>query len=410
MKNKEIIEKLSKEYDSFYLYDEETLIEKAGMLQKHFSGIDFLYSMKCNPHREVLKTIFQEGFGADAASYGEVKKAKNLGVPKEKIFYSASGKTYKDIETALTDAVIIADSIEELKRIAEIAAKNGKTAQVGIRINPDFTFEDDSCGFNKFGIDHEQAVAFIEDNTFPNLKIEGIHVHLKSQELSAEKMVNYYKKMFYLAQRYIDLLGSLKYVNLGSGIGVPYSLDDNPIDLKILGSFVSEELARFKEQNPKTKVMIEVGRFLACKSGVYVTKVVDRKISCGKTILILKNTLNGFIRPSIEQVVGLYATGEEAVPAEPLFTKKNEFQLIPLKSEPFEQLTKSDEECVTIYGNLCTPNDIVLKDVMMPHLEYGDVVVMTNAGSYGAVLSPMQFSSHEKPDEIFLTKEGKIIC
>lgn len=410
MKNKEIIESLSKEWDSFYLYDEETIVENAELLQKHFTGIEFLYSMKCNPHREVLKTIFKKGFGADAASYGEVKKAKALGVPKEKIFYSAPGKTYSDIENALKEAIIIADSIDEIRRISEIAEKNGQIAYIGIRINPNFTFDGDFCGFNKFGIDHEQAVQFIKDNPFPNIKIEGIHVHLRSQELSAGKMMIYYKKMFLLAQEYIDLLESLRYVNLGSGIGISYSLEDKPIDLDSLGAFVRGELARFKEENPKTKVMFETGRFLTCKSGIYVTKVVDRKISCGKTILVLKNTLNGFIRPSMEQVVGLYAPEKDAAPAEPLFTKKNGFQLIPLKSEGVGQSAKFEKECVTIYGNLCTANDLVMKDVMLPHLEYGDVVVITNAGSYGAVLSPMQFSSHEKPEEIFLTKEGKIIC
>jgi diaminopimelate decarboxylase len=140
--------------------------------------------------------------------------------------------------------------------------------------------------------------------------------------------------------------------------------------------------------------MIETGRYITCKSGVYVTKVVDRKVSCGKTILILKNTLNGFCRPSFEQMF-TRCGGTDTAAIEPLFTRNGAFQFATLKDN-------IETEVVTIFGNLCTGNDIVATDIELPYLSCGDIVIINNAGSYAAVISPMQFSSQEGPAEIFL--------
>lgn len=248
----------------------------------------------------------------------------------------------KDLETALDKAVIIVDSMEEIHRIASIGERLGKTIEIGIRINPNFTLDGDECMFNKFGIDEEQVEEYLKDNQYPHLKVTGVHVHLKSQELDTNVMVRYYKKMFELARKYVELLGNLEYVNLGSGMGVEYALEDEAIDVEHLGGLVKSEMEAFKEANPNTQIMIETGRYVTCKSGVYVTKVIDRKVSCGKTILIIKNTLTGFARPCYEQVITRIG-GDDAPSAEPLFTKASAFQFDTLKKGPLER--------VSIFGN-----------------------------------------------------------
>ncbi len=400
MKNKGVINKLAEIYDSFYLYDEVVIREKANYLKDNFPNVKFLYSMKCNPQRDVLKTIFDEGLGADAASLGEVLKAKELGLAKDEIYYSAPGKTEKDLETALDKSIIIVDSIEEIYRIDKIAQKLGDICSIGIRVNPNFTLEGDCCQFNKFGIDEDQVDSYLKGEKCSNVKVTGLHVHLKSQELRTDVMERYYKKVFELARKYSALTGGLEYINLGSGIGVEYSLEDEPIDVVYLGNVVKEQMECFGNEYPDTQIMIETGRYVTCKSGIYVTKVVDRKVSCGKTILILKNTLNGFCKPSFEQMF-TRCGGPKAGAMEPLFTRNDAFQL--------EVLKECDEvETVTLFGNLCTPNDIVATDIELPRLECGDVVIINNAGSYAAVISPMQFSTQENPKELFLTKDGEI--
>jgi len=400
MNNKDIIAKLAESHDSFYLYDQRVIQQSIACLQRYFSQVEFLYSMKCNPHEEVLKTVFEGGLWADAASLGEVLMAVSHGLEREQIYYSAPGKRKQDIEIALDKAVIIADSIDELHRINAIAAARGETVCVGIRINPDFTLTGDGCAFNKFGIDEDQAIAFLKERPCANVKVTGIHVHLKSQELCTENLIGYHQKMFTLAERFDELCGGLEYVNFGSGIGVTYAPGDEDVNLAALSKSFNGQLKTFKLQHPQTKVMIETGRYVSCKAGVYVTKVIDRKISCGKTFLILRSTLNGFVRPAMEQIFSAY--GDEIAPVEPFYTCKDAFQFSTLKDE-------EPTECVTLFGNLCTGIDAVARDIMMPHLEYGDVVVMNNAGAYAAVITPMQFSSQERPVELFLSIDGVVI-
>ena len=389
-------------YDNFYLYDENVIVANLNRLKANFPQIDFLYSIKCNSNFNVLRSIFSRGIGADAASVGEVKLAQEAGVPANEIYYSAPGKSIEDIKNTIGQATLIADSLDEIRRIQSVAEQSKKVEKIGNRINPNFTFSGVGGQASKFGIDEEQAISFLETCPYKNIKVTGIHVHLKSQELNASTLAAYYKKMFSLADRFEGVCGTLEYINMGSGMGVQYAPADLPLDLAALGSAVQQDLAIYRIAHPHTKIMIEVGRYAVCESGFYVTTVLDRKISHGKTYLILKNTLNGFMRPSLSQLVARYSSEESPMGAEPLFTAKDAFRFLTLKND-------TPSETVTLVGNLCTNTDMIAEDVRFPHLECGDTVVITNAGSYAAVLSPMQFSAQEKPKELFLKQSGEVI-
>lgn len=396
--NRNVIEQLAKKYDSFYLYEQEGILNSIGNLKDNFPSVDFLFSVKCNPNENVLRTIFNQKFGVDAASLNEVYISKKLGVKKDDIYYSAPGKMKKDIEGAVENSVIIADSIREVERIQEVAKEKGINVEIGIRINPNFGFYSEVPSPSKFGIDEDLAFGLF-NTTFDNLKIVGIHVHLRSQELNINVLKGYYTNMLRLANRVKNEIGELKFLNLGSGIGIDYAKEDMPLDLKELGIFVETQIAEFKAQNPETKIMIETGRYLVGKNGYYVTKVIDKKTSFGKTYVILKNTLNGFIRPSVEKMMLL--TNPEAKSWEPLYTGKNSFS--------FTTFSDKELQRVNLVGNLCTATDVIAEDIDLPVLEEEDIVVINNAGAYAYVLSPMQFSQQDKPEEIMLGVNGEII-
>lgn len=399
---KKAISALSDQWYSFYLYDEAGIQESIHSLKTSFPQIAFLYSVKCNANPNVLACIFSQGFGADAASAGEVELARQAGLSASQIYYSAPGKSIHDIERTIEAAILIADSLDEIKRIQAVAERLGKTIPIGIRINPDFSFLGNVGSASKFGIDENQLIDFLRKNPYPNIRVTGIHVHLKSQELNAEVIAAYYERVFSLAERMETFCGELAFVNMGSGMGIQYAPTDSPLDVARLVQLAEKRIHAFQAAHENTKIIIEVGRFAVGKSGYYVTKVMDRKVSYGKTYLILKNTLNGFIRPSLARLVEAYSSERNPVGSEPLFTSVNAFQIDTLKDE-------APSEKVTLVGNLCTAADVVAKDVLMPHLECGDAVILTNAGSYAAVLSPMQFSSQEPPKELFLTKDGVMI-
>lgn len=400
MLDRELILKLAEKYESFYLYDGRTVLDSIAALGSSFEGVRFLYSAKANPHPSVLRCIFDEGFGLDAASMGEVSMGVKLGLAPEDIYYSAPGKSMNDLDAALEKCVIIADSAAELERIQYLAARHGVKAEAGVRINPNFTFDGEGGVSCKFGIDEDAALKKLAEwDKLKNLHICGIHVHSRSQELDTQRLCDYYGRMFELAVRCQKTLGrQLHFVNMGSGIGIPYAATDSAVDLKKLGAHMNKLCKEYAAELPEARIFIETGRFVSGRAGVYVTHVNDVKTSLGKKYVILANTLNGFVRPSIAQMV---ERASDAAPCEPLYTGPDAFGFAPLTDE-------TETETVTVCGNLCTGADVIAQDTALPKLKTGDVFVITNAGSYAAVLTPMQFASLTPPVQIFAAPDGRL--
>lgn len=400
MLDRELILKLAEKYESFYLYDGRTVLDSIAALGSSFEGVRFLYSAKANPHPSVLRCIFDEGFGLDAASMGEVSMGVKLGLAPEDIYYSAPGKSMNDLDAALEKCVIIADSAAELERIQYLAARHGVKAEAGVRINPNFTFDGEGGVSCKFGIDEDEALKKLAEwDKLKNLHICGIHVHSRSQELDTQRLCYYYGRMFELAVRCQKTLGrQLHFVNMGSGIGIPYAATDSAVDLKKLGAHMNKLCKEYAAELPEARIFIETGRFVSGRAGVYVTHVNDVKTSLGKKYVILANTLNGFVRPSIAQMV---ERASDAAPCEPLYTGPGAFGFAPLTDE-------TETETVTVCGNLCTGADVIAQDTELPKLKTGDVFVITNAGSYAAVLTPMQFASLTPPVQIFAAPDGRL--
>lgn len=398
-----VIMELSQQYDSFYLYQETELRRQIRRLQGVFPSVTFLYSVKFNANRQILKTVFDSGFGSDAASTGEILLSRQAGCPDDLIYYSSPGKTPADIEKALGEVNLIADSLDEIERIKATAKRRQITAKIGLRIHPASSFDGSPAQPSKFGIDEELAMAYLRRNRSSAVQIAGIHVHLRSQELNAAKLEQYYSRIMNLADRLQKEGGiRLDYVNMGSGIGIPFSDSDTALDIETLGRSVESGISKFSQVYPDVRFLIETGRFIAGEGGIYVTKVLDRKTSCGKTYLIVKNTLNGFLRPSLARLIAHCAGETPPAGSEPLFTGIDAFSIRAMKPGPAA-------ERVTVVGNLCTAADVIAEDIALPRLDCGDILTISNAGAYGASLSPMQFSSQEKPAEIFLTASGKAL-
>ena len=393
------IKAIAAEHESFYVYDENQIENNISALKRCFAGADILYSIKCNPNKSVLRAAFSRGLGADAASAGEVEAALNAGLEPENIFYSSPGKTDDDILSALHRCTIIADSLGEVRRVDELLTKRNEYADIGIRINPNFSFDSSAPAPSKFGADENAVFDFMRHNACTNARIKGIHVHLKSQETNAKTLAGYHKNVLNLAERFASEFGELDFINMGSGIGA--SLGGSALDMASLGAAANESLSRFNKKHPSTRLMVESGRYIVCDAGTYVAHVVDKKASHGKTYVILSGTLNAFLRPAIARLIMKYSASLNPAGSEPLFSGADAFEFIaPYDDRPLER--------VTLAGNVCTACDIVAEDIELPRLERGDIVLISNAGSYAAVLSPNQFSFQRKAEELFLTKDGNI--
>ncbi len=399
MFTKEWILKTAQEHDSFYLYDEDCILDRIQTLKEFFPRVSFLYSVKCNPNPEIIQTMADQGLGADAASAEEVFASLRAGMKREDIYYSAPGKSERDIEKTLDQCTLIADSPGEVERITAAAKKAGKKIRIGIRIHPDFPFEGERSAASKFGIEEEQFFSRLPRwKQEEAIQICGIHVHLRSQDLDTDRIARYHRNVLRLSEKVQKELGQeLDFINLGAGIGIPYGVSDHEVDIPRL----SQQFEEFQTQCSlgKTRLFIETGRYLVGKSGFYAMKVLDKKVSHGTTYVILASTLNGFLRPSLARLVAKYAKEDKPAGTEPLFTKTDAFQF-----EIYTREQREGEECVDLVGNLCTAADVIAEKIVLPRLEPGDVVVVNHAGSYAATLSPFAFASLGRPAEIFLRK------
>ena len=199
-----------------------------------------------------------------------------------------------------------------------------------------------------------------------------------------------------------EAFGTLKFVNLGSGMGIPFCETDKPFDTTALGAETQRLMAEFQEKLPETRFYIETGRYAVGTAGTYVAKVVDKKVTHGKNFVLLSATLNGFARPSMVAMLEHFMGNGPIAAWEPIYTGDHSFQMIPL-------VETAERETVTVTGNLCTGTDLVLSDADMPKMDVGDTVVFPNAGSYAAVISPMQFASQPKPAQLFLRADGTVV-
>ena len=382
-----------------YLYEEDLIKEHCHALLNAMPGVDFLYSVKTNPFMPVLKTVAAQSFGADVASANEVLMAHEAGIPCDKIYYFAPGKTIQDLEKVWGKCTIIADSLSELARLEQCAEVKNECISLGVRVNPNFSMNGESVVSSKFGIDEDQLKT--ADLCFPHLKIIGIHVHLRSQVLDADILCGYYRNCYMLAERINELNGvKIQFINFGSGIGTVYDREtEKPLALEKVGQTLQS--LRAKNQNGlQAKFILETGRFVVCNAGTYYTRIVDRKVSCGKTYLVVQNAMNGFLRPAIAEMlrqnVGKFPENGQ----EPLYTTGSQSEFC---------IVGRNENCETvdIVGNLCTALDVMAKNITLPHAEIGDILAVSNAGSYGCTLTPLFFSNQETPKEFLWTKENE---
>ena len=377
-----------------YIYDRALIESNCKTLTSALPQAHFLYSIKTNPFGPVLQLIAEQGFGGDAASSNEVLKSIAAGIEPDRVFYSSPGKTREDIDKVYGKCVFIADSIHELEMLNSAAAEHGEVLEIGIRINPECSYSEHE-GPSKFGIDEE----LITDELlagFPNLKLVGTHIHMRSQVLDAGMLVQYYERCYETAVKLNTLSAAeIRFINFGSGIGIVYDPEtQQDVDLSRL-SEAFEMLSKKNAASLNAEFIIETGRFLVGNAGRYYTPIVDIKTSRGKKYLIVRNAAIGFLRPTFAYVLHESAGGYPAVAREPFYTCENEFAVRVLNDN-------QEKETVNLVGNLCTALDVILNDVSLNRAQIGDFIEITNAGSYAYSLSPVLFASHDIPEEILM--------
>ena len=330
------------------------------------------YAVKANPFNPILKVLSQLVDGFDIASGGELAHVREAGIDCASVSFAGPGKRDEELEAAIGAGVTLnLESEGEADRALAIAARLGIVPRLAIRVNPDFDLKGSGMkmggGAKPFGIDAERVPALARRLISSGAQWRGFHIFAGSQALDAETQ----SQTLQLAARLAQEAGvPLPHCNIGGGLGIPYFPGDTPVDIALVGERLSEQFAKLPPVLAETEFCMELGRYLVGEAGVYLTRIVDRKLSHGEVYLVTDGGLHHQLAAS-----GNFGT----------VVRRNYPVAIANRfgAEP--------EEEASVVGCLCTPLDRLADKAGFPRAGVGDLVAVFCAGAYGATASPAAF-------------------
>lgn len=371
-----------------FVYSAERIAARVADLRRALPDqVALHYAVKANPYGPVLEAMAGLVDGFDIASAGELKLVTAAGIAPARISFAGPGKRDDELEAAIATGVTInLESEGEATRALAIAARLGLVPRLAVRVNPDFDLKGSGMkmggGAKPFGVDAERVPALVRHLIAAGADWRGFHIFAGSQALDASAIVETQMQTLALAARLAEEAGAKPpKVNLGGGFGIPYFPGDEPIDLATVGSALGEALADLPRQLRETQFCIELGRYLVGEAGVYLTRVIDRKISHGEVYLVTDGGLHH----------QLAASGN--------------FGTVVRRNYPVAIATRfaeAPEEAANIVGCLCTPLDRLADKGAFPRADVGDLVAVFCAGAYGASASPAAFLGHGPAAEMLV--------
>jgi len=379
-------ERIAKQFGTpSYVYSYDKIKININNFKKKFKAIDPLicFSVKSNSNLQILNLINKFGLGADVVSKGELLIALKAKIKPEKIVFSGVGKTIDELKFAISKKILLinAESENEIAEIENIAKKNNKKVNIGIRLNPDTdakTLKKISTGQkeNKFGLTAKKFLEILNKyKTSKFISIICLSVHIGSQITSHvpyKNMLNVVKKIIQQSKY------KFKYIDLGGGMGIQYENSSKNLDYSKYNNLIKSFL---KKNN--SKIIFEPGRSIVGNAGYLISKITYIKQTNSKNFIILDSAMNDLIRPA------LYGAKHKILPSKlnrKKISKKHEF-----------------------VGPICETTDKFLTVTNYQKISQGDTVIICDVGAYGMVLSS-NYNLRPKPAEILVNKNlAKII-
>ena len=372
----------------FYVYDRSLLDARVAQLRAALpKAIKLHYAMKANPMPALVCHMARLVDGIDVASAGELLVALDAGADPQEISFAGPGKTEAELHQAVAAGILInVESFREVPILAAAQQALGLPARVAVRVNPDFELKSSGMkmggGPKQFGVDAEQVPELLAEIGRAGLAFEGFHLFAGSQNLKPESIVEAQQKSFALACRLAEHAPTaVKFLNLGGGFGIPYFPGEQPLDLAPIGANLADIVEQAKTALPQAEIVIELGRYFVGEAGLYVAKVLDKKVSRGLTYVVTDGGLHHHLSASgnFGQVI-----------------RKNYPAAIANRMEA------STLETVSVVGPLCTPLDLLADRMKLPAAEPGDLVAIYQSGAYGATASPQRFLGHPGVVEVLV--------
>jgi len=372
----------------FYAYDRKLITERVALLRRHLPvDVHLHYAIKANPMPEVVRHLAALVDGLDVASAGELEIALASGMKPDLISFAGPGKTDAELARATGAGIVVnLESERELERAAALGRDHVARPRVAVRVNPDFELKSSGMkmggGPKPFGVDAECVPAMLARIGKLEVDFRGFHIFSGSQNLRAEAIAEAQEKSIELAIRLAEHAPTpVHLLNIGGGFGIPYFPGERPLDVAAIGANLARLLDRVKEHLPQARVVIELGRFLVGEAGIYVCRVVDRKISRGRVFLVADGGLHQHLAAS------------------------GNFGQVIRKNYPVvvgNRVVGGKREIASVVGPLCTPLDLLADEMELAEADVGDLVVVFQSGAYGLTASPTAFLSHPAPAEVLV--------
>lgn len=352
----------------FYVYSTATLTRHFQLFQEALNGLDHLicFAVKSNSNQAVLSHMASLGAGMDVVSGGEYMRAKAAGIPGDKIVFSGVGKTEEEMRLALEGGIrqFNVESEPEMARLSRVALSLGVTAPITVRVNPDVdakTHEKISTGRkeDKFGIPIARArEVYALAASLPGLEVIGIDVHIGSQLTDLEPFEIAYTKVAELTEQLRADGHTIRRLDLGGGLGIPYERSNSAPPLPIeYGEVIKRTVGHLG-----CEIEIEPGRLISGNAGLLVASTIYVKNGEDRDFLILDAAMNDLIRPA------MYGSYHDIVPV-------------------VEPAPGAEQSPYDIVGPVCESGDTFAKQRNLPPMQEADLIAFRSAGAYGAVMS-----------------------
>lgn len=387
--NKKQIEKVIEKYPTpFHIYDEKAIRENAVNLVKAFSWADNFkeyYAVKACPNPYILKLLKEEGFGADCSSLPELLLAEKAGIRGENIMFTSNDTPAEEYKKAVElEAIINLDDITHIEYLEKTA---GIPDLVCFRYNPGPLRKGNAIIGQpeeaKYGLTKGQLFEAYKLSGKKGAKRFGLHTMIASNELNPDYFVETAKMLFDLVIEIHKKLNiRIEFVNLGGGFGIPYKLDQEPLDMK----YISGEMKKVYDKMIKAgglhplKIFMESGRMITGPYGYLVAKVLHLKDTY-KKYAGLDACMANLMRPAL---YGAY----------------HHITVIGKESQALDHI-------YDVTGSLCENNDKFAINRKLPKIDIGDIVVIHDTGAHGYAMG-FNYNGKLRSKELLLKPDGEV--
>ncbi|MFZ4707641.1 MAG: diaminopimelate decarboxylase [Bacteroidales bacterium] len=352
----------------FYYYNLELLKKTLAAVVKESASYHFKihYALKANANHEILKIIQSFGLGADCVSGNEIAKAMECGFLPYDIVYAGVGKTDKEINTGIDQAIFCfnCESMAELKVINELAGKKHAIAKVALRINPNInakTHHYITTGLeeNKFGINvWELEDVLILMKSLENIVLTGLHFHIGSQITDLSVFKGLCLRINEIQEWFIDHKIIVNHINVGGGLGVDYEHPDASLiaDFKTYFRIFKD----FLSVQPHQTVHFELGRSIVAQCGTLISRVLYIKDGINTNFAIIDAGMTDLIRPA-------------------LYHAFHKVENLTTKSALHKRYD--------VVGPICESSDCFAKALHLPETKRGDMMAIRTTGAYGETMA-----------------------